>query len=81
MYTVYVIKSLKSGKKYVGFTSKSVAERLKEHNRGCNKWIKENKPFKLLYYEDFKSEQIARKRERFFKTGKGREVLTKLIPA
>ncbi len=81
MYNVYVIKSLKNGKRYVGSTSKSPAERLKEHNRGCNKWARKNKPFELLYCEDFKSGKIARKREEFLKTGKGKEVLKNLIPA
>lgn len=38
VFTVYVIESLKNGKRYVGFTSKPVNQRLNEHNRGCNKW-------------------------------------------
>jgi len=81
MFNVYVIESLKNGKEYIGFTAKSVEKRLKEHNSGCNKWARENKPFKVLYFENFGSESIARKREKFFKTGKGKKVLRNLIQA
>lgn len=36
MYYVYVLKSLKNNKKYIGSTSKSPKERLKEHNNGSD---------------------------------------------
>ena len=81
MYYVYVIESLKNRKRYVGFTSKPVSVRLEEHNRGTNKWTGQNRPFKLVYYEEFESEKEARRREKFFKTGKGREYLKRIIPA
>jgi len=80
MYYVYVIESLRNKKRYVGFTSKPVSVRLEEHNRGTNKWTGQNRPFKLIYYEEFQSEREARKREKFLKTGKGREYIRKIVP-
>ncbi|MHA1280421.1 MAG: GIY-YIG nuclease family protein [Candidatus Helarchaeota archaeon] len=80
MFTVYVIESLRNGKRYVGFTSKTAERRLAEHNRGCNKWARENRPFKLVYREFFDNEKDARKKERFLKSGQGRKFLNKKIP-
>ncbi len=80
VFTVYVIESLKNGKRYVGFTSKPVNQRLNEHNRGCNKWARENRPFKLVYQEFFDNEKDARKREVFLKSGQGRKLLNTKIP-
>jgi len=80
-YTIYLIRSTKNGKEYVGFTRKSANKRLEEHNNGCNKWTRENRPFEMLYSENIESEMLARKREKFFKTGKGRIVLNNVIKA
>ena len=80
MHVVYVIQSLKNEKRYVGFTRKSAEARLTEHNRGCNVWSRHNKPFTLIYAEIFVSLHEATRRERFLKSGKGREYLQSIIP-
>jgi len=51
MYYVYVLKSLKSGKRYVGSTSLPPRERLKKHNWGSNKFAKANRPFIVIREE------------------------------
>jgi putative endonuclease len=80
MYIVYVIRSFKNNKRYIGYTSKNVQIRLSEHNRGCNKWSRENKPFRLLYEENFNNKTEAIIREKFLKSGQGRKFLdNKLI--
>jgi len=79
MNSVYVLKSLKNSKRYVGQTSKDVQQRLKEHNRNCNKWTKENGPLKLIYAEEFISKSDAMRRERFLKSGQGRKWLDEHI--
>jgi putative endonuclease len=81
MYSVYVLISLKNGKKYTGFTSKEVVQRLKEHNKGCNIWARHNRPFELIHSEKYNTEQEARKRERFLKSGSGRRDLDKILCA
>lgn len=78
MFHVYILKSEKSNKSYVGSTSKEVERRLEEHDIGANKWTKVNRPFKLIYYESFICKQDALLRERFFKSGVGKR-LKKLI--
>lgn len=58
----YVLKSLKDGKLYSGFTG-DLKERVKKHNSGYIKSTAERKPFKLVYYEAYRSEYEARRRE------------------
>ena len=79
MFYVYVLKSDKNNKRYVGFTSKDPKIRLIEHNKGGSKWTRQNKPFELLYKEKFHNKTDAIKRETFLKSGKGREYLDRLL--
>ncbi len=75
MYYVYVLKSLFSGKRYVGYTSKTPEQRLQEHNSGSNKFTSGNTPYVLLYFEVFKDKKNAITREKFLKSGQGRKFL------
>ncbi|HVZ67255.1 MAG TPA: GIY-YIG nuclease family protein [Patescibacteria group bacterium] len=79
MYFVYIIKSLVNEKVYVGYTGKTVEERLKEHNSGSNKWTKSSKPFKIVYYEKFICEEDAKLREEFLKSGVGRKIKNLIV--
>lgn len=72
---VYVLKSQKNGKRYVGYTSKSIDERLRQHRSGSTKWTKHNGPFDLVYQEEVVDVTAARKREIFLKSGQGRKFL------
>jgi len=72
MFYIYFLKSLKNNKIYVGFTSKSPKIRTEEHNNGSNTFTKNNRPWKLEYYEIFICEKCARAREKFFKSGIGK---------
>ncbi|MEW6100761.1 MAG: GIY-YIG nuclease family protein [Candidatus Omnitrophota bacterium] len=80
MNYVYVLKSLKNGKQYTGVTSKDPQLRLKEHNGGTNSFTRQNRPFQLVYTENFEDEQKARSREKFLKTGQGRRFIKRVIP-
>ena len=73
-YYVYVLKSKKDGRLYKGFTSR-LEERLKEHNQGKTKSTKGFRPWDLIYFEVFLTENEAIEREKYFKTGSGREYL------
>ncbi len=74
--TVYVLRSLRNGRCYVGFTSRPLEVRLAEHNRGFPRgWSSRNRPFEVVYEESHESESEARSRERFLKSGRGREWL------
>ncbi len=78
MYKVYILKSQKTGKRYVGITSQSVKERLVDHNSGSTAWTRAHRPFELVYSQDFQSKTLALKREKFLKSGNGRRDLDNL---
>ncbi|MFA6131790.1 MAG: GIY-YIG nuclease family protein [Patescibacteria group bacterium] len=73
-YFVYVLLSLKDRRLYTGFTT-DLDRRMKEHNEGTTKSTKNRRPFVLLYYEVYRTEQEAKKREKFLKGGNGRAAL------
>ena len=62
MVYVYILKSKKDGQFYMGST-KDLRKRLKLHNDGKVFSTKSRRPFELVYYEAYKSEKDARKRE------------------
>ncbi len=53
MYTVYVLRSEKNGKRYVGFTSVDIEKRLNWHKWGLTPWTRQNGPFELIYTETY----------------------------
>ncbi|HOZ55690.1 MAG: GIY-YIG nuclease superfamily protein [Parcubacteria group bacterium ADurb.Bin316] len=77
-YYVYILRSLKDKKLYIGYTE-NLDERIKKHNDGANESTRNRRLFKLIFAEAFIDEIDARKRERFFKTGHGREDLQKIL--
>ena len=79
MYFVYLLRSVLTGKTYVGVTNKDVNFRLKEHNQGKNNWTSKYKPFHLIYYESFYCEKDALHRELFLKSGVGNKVIRALV--
>jgi putative endonuclease len=62
MFYVYVLKSLKDNNLYIGSTN-NLDRRLKEHNDSKVFSTKSRIPFEIIYYEAYKSEDDARKRE------------------
>jgi putative endonuclease len=73
-YFVYVLKSESSGKSYVGQTQ-NLEKRLWAHNNGLSPYTKGRGTWELVYHEEFETRVEAMKREKFLKTGKGREFL------
>ena len=66
MYFIYVIKSLKNKRYYIGSTN-NLKRRLEEHNSGKSKYTRLTKPFRLIYKEEYKTLKEARKREYYLK--------------
>lgn len=62
MYYLYILKSKKDNKLYIGSTN-DLRRRLLEHNEGKVQSTKSRRPFELRYYEAFYCEHDARKRE------------------
>ena len=78
MYFVYAIRSQKDGRIYVGLSS-DVQRRLSEHNAGYVFSTKGFLPWKLIYKEKVMNRKEARKKEKYYKSGFGKELL-KSIP-
>ena len=79
MFFVYILRSLDNGKSYVGSTKLNVEKRLKQHNIGTNKWTRSNRPFELVYYESYICRTDAILREKFYKTGVGKQIKELII--
>jgi putative endonuclease len=74
MYYVYAIKSIERNYIYVGL-SENVDRRFEEHQSGRNKTTKPYRPFSLILTEIYETRQEARDREKFLKSGVGKEFL------
>ncbi len=74
MYYVYVLRSINFNRQYVGFTS-NIKNRLNQHNTGKTKSTKPYKPWKILFYEKFENKKDAIAREKYLKSGIGREFI------
>lgn len=73
-FYVYVLFSLKDKRFYVGF-SRNLKTRFSKHTNGEVKSTMHRRPLALIHYEYFISEEDAKAREVFLKSGFGREQL------
>ncbi len=78
MIYVYALKSTTRNYIYVGMTA-DINDRLKRHNSGYEKTTRSYRPFDLIYLEQFESRKEARVKEKYLKSGVGKEYLRKLI--
>ena len=78
MFYVYVLRSLKDNQFYTGYTS-ALRKRVKEHFSGESFATKTRLPFEIIYYEAHRNKKGALSRERFLKTGWGRNYLKKIL--
>jgi putative endonuclease len=78
MHYLYILQSQKDLTFYTGITG-NISRRVKEHNVGLNRSTKHHIPYKLVYSEEFKTRLEARAREKYFKTGIGREFRDNLL--
>ena len=74
MHYVYVLKSERDGKMYVGYTA-DLRERLTLHNAGKVKSTQARRPFKLIYYEACVAQKDALRREKYLKTAYGKRYI------
>ncbi|PIX77221.1 MAG: endonuclease [bacterium (Candidatus Ratteibacteria) CG_4_10_14_3_um_filter_41_18] len=70
MYWLYILRSLKDGRVYIGSTN-NLKRRLKEHERGKVKSTKGRRPFKLIHIEKFNTRSETTQRELFLKSPQG----------
>ncbi|HVT01382.1 MAG TPA: GIY-YIG nuclease family protein, partial [Patescibacteria group bacterium] len=72
------MKSKKYKKTYVG-CSDNPNRRLVEHNSGKSSYTKRYMPWDILRTEKFETYLEARRKEKFYKTGVGRQELKKFF--
>jgi putative endonuclease len=78
MFYVYAIHSFGRNYTYVGLTN-NIQRRFSEHQAGKNKTTKPYRPFKIIWVETFKTRPDAREREKYLKSGAGKEFLKSLL--
>ncbi len=77
MVWVYAISSLNFNYIYVGM-SINISERIERHNSGRERTTKHYAPYKLIYVEECENRIEVRKREKYWKSGVGKEQLREL---
>ena len=75
-YHSYVLRSLKNGLLYKGSTS-NIENRIKDHNAGRVTFSSKHTPWEIVILELHDSMRNAMKREKWYKTGVGREWIKK----
>jgi putative endonuclease len=78
MFFVYVLRSAATGRHYVGSCADPV-QRLGQHNAGVTKSTKNRGPWELVYQEEWPTRSEAMRREQYWKSGKGREELKRVL--
>ena len=78
MHYTYILFSRRNNKFYIGYTS-NLERRIAEHKSG--KVYSTHRFFepKLVFYEAFLAEEDAKRRERYFKTTKGKKSLRLIL--
>ena len=80
MFTVYVLYSEEFNRTYTGLTN-DLERRLKEHNSKQNRSTKAYVPWKVIYKEEIETRIKAREREKYLKSGIGRDFIKKITKA
>ena len=77
MFYVYVLKSTLRNYIYVGLTN-DVNRRVNQHNNKRERTTRAYAPFEIMLIEEYDSRAEARKREKYLKSGFGKEYLKNL---
>lgn len=77
VYVVYILRNKTKGFQYVGMTN-NLARRLAEHNAGYSYTTKKYTPFEVVYTEEYPDRLSTRHREKYLKSGSGREYIQSL---
>ena len=78
-FAVYILKSLSSDKHYVGYTQNLIS-RFQSHNEfGKKGFTTRYRPWFVVWVEFYSTKTEAMSREKFLKSGKGREWMRNYI--
>jgi putative endonuclease len=76
MYFVSTLKSVRRKYIYAGLIN-DVERRIGQHEQGSEKTTASYRPFKIISVEKYASRPEARKREKYLKSGSGKEWIKK----
>ena len=76
-YFAYILRNESIGRRYVG-SCEDFSDRFHRHNTGESQATKHGIPWIVLRLEEFSTRAEAVKRERYYKTGRGRDELDRL---
>lgn len=69
-YFVYILRSLKDGRFYIGQTN-NISDRIERHNSGQVTATRNRRPLEIVYTETFATRAEAMRREKYLKSLKG----------
>ena len=75
---VYFIESISSEEYYIGYST-NLRQRIQAHNEGKNRSTKRYKPWRLIFYEAYRDEHDAKRREKYLKTSQGSRALKRML--
>lgn len=78
MAYVYILKSEKNSKYYIGSTN-NYKKRIQQHNSGNVRFTKSIRPLKLVLVQEYKNISIARKIENKLKKLKRKDYIDKIV--
>lgn len=77
-YYVYVLRSLKDNRFYIGYSA-DLKKRFEEHQKGVVTSTKSRASFELIFYEAYRNKYDAIRREKYFKTSRGKSTLRQML--
>jgi putative endonuclease len=80
MITLYILKSTHNNKRYIGITN-NIDRRIQDHKAKHSKGSQILGELTLIHTEAYKDYSSARIREKFLKSGKGREWMNTNLPS
>ena len=78
MHYVYVLRSVKDGNLYAGYTT-DLRQRFTEHVAGKASATRGRRPLELIYHEAYVLAKDAKARELFLKSGSGKRFIRKQL--
>lgn len=78
MAYVYILRSEKNGKYYIGSTS-DYKRRLMQHNSGNSIYTRSNRPYEIVFKQKYETLKAAKTVEGRLKKFKSRKILDKII--
>ncbi|MBL7159164.1 GIY-YIG nuclease family protein [Candidatus Microgenomates bacterium] len=78
MHLVYILKSKKNGRYYIGSTN-NLQRRLKEHKLGKSLYTKNLRPWELVFSQKYAKSKEAKKIEYKLKRLKRKDIIEQII--